>query len=77
MFGRDMADGNLLLLPKGYIENSINTKKIVADSIFGLGVGNSTESASAHQVSGSAVSASSASSTSKYHRRSQSPVKYS
>ncbi|KAJ8919298.1 hypothetical protein NQ315_003882 [Exocentrus adspersus] len=49
---------------EGYIENSINTKKIVADSIFGLGVGNSTESASAHQVSGSAVSASSASSTS-------------
>ncbi|KAJ8914029.1 hypothetical protein NQ315_012053 [Exocentrus adspersus] len=49
---------------EGYIENSINTKKIVADSIFGLGVGNSTESASAHQVCGSAVSASSASSTS-------------
>ncbi|KAJ8909403.1 hypothetical protein NQ315_004528 [Exocentrus adspersus] len=49
---------------EGYIENSINTKKIVADSIFGLGVGNSTESACAHQVSGSAVSASSASSTS-------------
>ncbi|KAJ8910165.1 hypothetical protein NQ315_005768 [Exocentrus adspersus] len=49
---------------EGYIENSINTKKIVADSIFGLGVGNSTDSASAHQVSGSAVSASSASSTS-------------
>ncbi|KAJ8912306.1 hypothetical protein NQ315_017339 [Exocentrus adspersus] len=46
---------------EGYIENSINTKKC---SIFGLGVGNSTESASAHQVSGSAVSASSASSTS-------------
>ncbi|KAJ8910321.1 hypothetical protein NQ315_003533, partial [Exocentrus adspersus] len=46
---------------EGYIENSINTKKIVADSIFGLGVGNSTESASA----------------TKYHRRSQSPVKYS
>ncbi|KAJ8914344.1 hypothetical protein NQ315_011332 [Exocentrus adspersus] len=36
----------------------------VAEGIFGLGVGNSTESASAHQVSGSAVSASSASSTS-------------
>ncbi|KAJ8915294.1 hypothetical protein NQ315_014802 [Exocentrus adspersus] len=49
---------------EGHIENSINTKKIVADSIFGLGVGNSTESASAHQVCGSAVSASSASSTS-------------
>ncbi|KAJ8913759.1 hypothetical protein NQ315_002439 [Exocentrus adspersus] len=51
-------------IAEGYIENSINTKKIVADSIFGLGVGNSTQSASAHQVSGSAVSASSASSTS-------------
>ncbi|KAJ8921612.1 hypothetical protein NQ315_010521 [Exocentrus adspersus] len=53
---------------EGYIENSINTKKIVADSIFGLGVGNSTESASAHQVSGSAVSASSASSTSRLRK---------
>ncbi|KAJ8909806.1 hypothetical protein NQ315_013326 [Exocentrus adspersus] len=34
---------------EGYIENSINTKKIVADSIFGLGVGNSTESSQMNQ----------------------------
>ncbi|KAJ8910320.1 hypothetical protein NQ315_003532 [Exocentrus adspersus] len=77
MFGRRHGGWKSASVAEGYIENSINTKKIVADSIFGLGVGNSTESASAHQVSGSAVSASSASSTSKYHRRSQSPVKYS